>query len=383
MTDSDNAATAETVLPGQEVTTPELAPLDFTTILNKDTGVYYYNVKPEEKIEDSSKITDWTRAKDKNDNADDFTELAPEDLIRVYLAYTVPAGSLNTTNPTARYRLPDSIRLSDKQIEAINKAENGISSQYDDKDKHDAALGAEAIEGTRRPDQDIDEYLRKNSEDGQEYINATVKAENVFNDKTGEYEGQDLIFTFTPYTIEKNQVVYDASGEMTKSGENVGGWFTFDMTTDQVEWGEAVVSSIKTGEETEGESEEAEDIETENVEVDNTAEQADEGTGAEAEENPDKEKTTDVQETAEDTEQEKTSAEETTTSGNKGSSSVIERSERSADIVFVKEGYDVDNNRIEEIATTLKLVEEKEVENSLGNAGSIRRRLQNHNGIHR
>ena len=242
------------------------------------------------------------------------------------MAYTVPAGSLNTTIPTARYRLPDSIRLSDKQIEAINKAENGISSQYDDKDKHDAALGAEAIEGTRRPDQDIDEYLRKNSEDGQEYINATVKAENVFNDKTGEYEGQDLIFTFTPYTIEKNQVVYDTSGEMTKSGENVRGWFTFDMTTDQVEWGEAVVSSIKTGEETEGESEEAEDIETENVEVDNTAEQ------------------------------EKTSAEETTTSGNKGSSSVIERSERSADIVFVKEGYDVDNNRIEEIATTLKLV---------------------------
>ena len=335
LTDSDNAATAETVLPGQEVTTPELAPLDFTTILNKDTGVYYYSVKPEEKIEDSSKITDWTRAKDKNDNADDFTELASEDLIRVYLAYTVPAGSLNTTNPTARYRLPDSIRLSDKQIEAINKAENGISSQYDDKDKHDAALGAEAIEGTRRPDQDIDEYLRKNSEDGQEYINATVKAENVFNDKTGEYEGQDLIFTFTPYTIEKNQVVYDTSGEMTKSGENVRGWFTFDMTTDQVEWGEAVVSSIKTGEETEGESEEAEDIETENVEVDNTAEQ------------------------------EKTSAEETTTSGNKGSSSVIERSERSADIVLVKEGYDVDNNRIEEIATTLKLVEEKEVENSL------------------
>ena len=104
LTDSDNAATAETVLPGQEVTTPELAPLDFTTILNKDTGVYYYSVKPEEKIEDSSKITDWIRAKDKNDNADDFTELASEDLIRVYLAYTVPAGSLNTTNPTARYR---------------------------------------------------------------------------------------------------------------------------------------------------------------------------------------------------------------------------------------------------------------------------------------
>ena len=45
LTDADNAGTAETILPEQEqeALVPELAPLDFRTILNKKTGVYYYH----------------------------------------------------------------------------------------------------------------------------------------------------------------------------------------------------------------------------------------------------------------------------------------------------------------------------------------------------
>lgn len=342
LTDADNAGTAETILPEQEqeAMVPELAPLDFRTILNKKTGVYYYHVKPEEKVEDSSQITDWTRAKDNNSNGDDSTELTSDDLIRVYLSYTIPGGSLNTTNPTARYRLPGSIRLSDNQIKAINKAENGISRQYDDKDKHDEALGAEAIEGTRRPDQDIDDYLEKN---GQEYISATVKAENVFNDETGEYEGQDLIFTFAPYTVEKNQNVYDAAGEKTKSGEKVHGWFTFDLTTDQVEWGEPTITRTETSEadeKTEGENTEAENADADNTEAENADAVNTEPENAEAENDE-----------ADNT------AEETVTADSKATSTIIERSERTAEIEFVVE----ENDKVE---TTLKLVEEKETENT-------------------
>lgn len=345
LTDSDNANTADTVLPEQEAMVPELDPLDFRTILNKSTGIYYYKVKPEEKVEDSSQITDWTRAKDKKDSADDCTELASDDLIRVYLSYTIPGGSLNTTNPTARYRLPDSIRLSDNQIKAINKAENGISRQFDDKDKHDDFLGAEAIEGTRRPDQDIDDYLEKN---GQEYISATVKAENVHNDSTGEYEGQDLIFTFTPYTVEKNQNVYDAAGEKTNSGEKVRGWFTFDMTTDQVEWGEAAIIRTESKEEnenTEVENAEAENAEAENAEAENAETENVEAEKAEAEK-------AEVENVGDDN-----AAEEAVTADSRELSTVIERSERTADIEFVVE----ENDKVE---TTLKLVEEKEIENT-------------------
>lgn len=391
LTDADNAENAETILqeqeqeqePEQEAMVPELDPLDFRTILNKKTGVYYYHVKPEETVEDSSQITDWTRAKDNNSNGDDSTELTSDDLIRVYLSYTIPGGSLNTTNPTARYRLPGSIRLSDNQIKAINKAENGISRQYDDKDKHDEALGAEAIEGTRRPDQDIDDYLEKN---GQEYISATVKAENVFNDETGEYEGQDLIFTFAPYTVEKNQDIYDAAGEKTKSGEKVHGWFTFDLTTDQVEWGEPTITRTETGEadeKTEDENTEAENADADNTdadnteaekaEADNTTEQEGEKTLTETKEVSEADESPNTLETAENAEQEAIQANETSATqetksvDNKEPTTVIERSERSADIVFVKEGHDVDNNPIEKIATTLKLVEETKVEESTSN----------------
>ena len=56
--------------------------------------------------------------------------------------------------------------------------------------------------------------------EAQEFISATVRVENVYGTEGGSGEengtailGQSLIFTFSPYTIEKNQHTYDASGQ--------------------------------------------------------------------------------------------------------------------------------------------------------------------------
>ena len=165
-------------------------------MLTSSTGIYYYHKDPEADAEtdaatddkttpvSSAEITDWKPV-------EEDTILAPEDLIRVYLRYSVPAGQLNSTNTLARYRLPENLVLSEEQVTAINKTENGISAQYMDYDTlevkdpaaHEEFLGVEAIEGARTPDQDMDEYLAGISGpegDAREYISATVKVENVY-----------------------------------------------------------------------------------------------------------------------------------------------------------------------------------------------------------
>ena len=259
---------------------PALEPVDFNTVLTSSTGIYYYHKDTKADVETdadaeednkttpvtSAEITDW-------EPVEEGTVLGSEDLIRVYLRYSVPAGKLNETNTVARYRLPENLVLSDEQITAINKAENGISAQYMDyatlevKDPvaHEESLGIEAIEGTRTPDQDVDEYFAGISTsvgDAREYISAIVKVENIYETDdtderyegaTADYEngdhadngedgsegtwlGQDLIFTFTPYTVEKNQHKYDLSGQQTKTGEDVDGWLTLDFNMSQVKW---------------------------------------------------------------------------------------------------------------------------------------------------
>ncbi|MDO5476826.1 MAG: hypothetical protein Q4F43_06910, partial [Eubacteriales bacterium] len=123
--EAGNAAagnTAENGLPSDSYV-PPLNALDFDTVLDQGTGVYAYAVSEGEVVEDSGLITDWKKV-DRN------TELSPSDLIRVYLSYTIPAGSLNETNPTARYRMPSSLHLTDSQVEGINAIENGIAAQY-------------------------------------------------------------------------------------------------------------------------------------------------------------------------------------------------------------------------------------------------------------
>ena len=248
LTDDSSAAATTGVLPEtieeeklSEGYVPALDPLNIDAVLTKKTGFYYYHAEDnDETPANSEEIDSWKKLKE-----DDPEFLAPADLVRAYFAYTIPAGSLNETNQIARYRLPANLHLTDDQIIAINKTENGVAGQfvnYDtleimDSDKYDLYLGAEAIEGKRTPDQTL-------SDGAKEYISAVVKAENVYDEeglygKKGAYLGQDLIFIFTPYTIEKNQNTYDSEGNPTAAGEKVTGWFAFDFNMDQVDWTEA------------------------------------------------------------------------------------------------------------------------------------------------
>ena len=65
--------------------------------------------------------------------------------------------------------------------------------------------------------------------------------ENVFDDEglygeKGAYLGQDLIFIFTPYSIEKNQTTYNADGDPVSAGEKITGWFACDFNMSQIDW---------------------------------------------------------------------------------------------------------------------------------------------------
>lgn len=197
---------------------PELDPLNMDAMLNDHTDVYYYHANDGEEIPaDSAEITDWAQVQKD-------TKLASSDLVRLYFAYTIPAGSLNETNPTARYRLPDNIRLTDEQIRAINKYQNGFAAEYDKSSaEYKKYLGAEAIEGSRRPDEQL-----KGGAD--EYISAVVRVE-----KTSD-GGQELVFTFVPYSIEKNQDTFDADGNVISAGEKITGWFACDLALSQIDW---------------------------------------------------------------------------------------------------------------------------------------------------
>lgn len=79
---------------------PELDPVVLESLFGKHTGFYYYHPEEgEELLASSTEITDWQELKDD-------TVLASGDLVRMYLQYSIPAGSLNLTNTVTRYRLP-------------------------------------------------------------------------------------------------------------------------------------------------------------------------------------------------------------------------------------------------------------------------------------
>ena len=233
---SDSDAAAEEAQSDSYV--PKLDLLDMDAVLNGHTDFYYYHAEEGEEVPASStEITDWRKV-----GAE--TELKSTDLVKIYLAYTIPAGSLNETNPSARYRLPSNIHLSDKQIDAMNQYENGIAAGYrnsgsasdasdtDEKGKEEENyqkyLGAEAVEGDRRPD----EKLRDGT---QEYISAVVRAENVYDDN-GLFLGQDLIFTFVPYSVDKNRNKYNADKTLVSAGKKITGWFACDLRLNQIDW---------------------------------------------------------------------------------------------------------------------------------------------------
>ena len=262
-TAAGTASTGFDAATSEDAFVPQLEPIFFEQLLTKDTGIYYYHAKEGEEVpENSADIADWKRV-------DDNTELAPADLLRVYLRYTIPAGALNATNDIARYRLPSNLHLTDQQMEAINTTVNGIANQYvnldtleiTDTERYNTYLGIEATEGNRKPSDNIDEYFTDHPNlEGQEYINAVVRAENVFDETTEEYLGQDLVFTFTPYTVQENQHEYDAEGQPTKAGQKVNGWLCFDLHMDQIDWSEPVISTI------EDPAAPAQDVATENTE---------------------------------------------------------------------------------------------------------------------
>ena len=263
---------------------PVLDELDFDTLLNKFTGIYYSRPDDTGSADDGSADTgsaddgsaDAGSADDGSadtgsgsdadtesggtdtsaktgeareaaawNRADRHTELTESDKLTLYLAYTVPAGSLNETNQTARYRLPANVRLTDEQVNSINTTVNGITAQYVsydtleilDQEMYEKYLGIEAVEGTRAPSDDLSEYLADHG--GQEFISATVKVENVYDEETGALKAQEMVFTFAPYTIQKNQHQYDTEGQPIKAGEEVKGWLAVEIGTEQIEWEEA------------------------------------------------------------------------------------------------------------------------------------------------
>ena len=231
---------------------PVLDELNFDTLLNKHTGIYYSRlagtdsaVDNETNGADAAKNTGEPQEAAAWNRIDKHTELKESDNLRLYLAYTIPAGSLNETNQTARYSLPQNIRLTDEQIDEINTTVNGIAGQYVsydtleilDQEMYGKYLGIEAVEGTRTPADNLDEYLA--NYEGQEFISATVKVENVFDENTGFLKAQDLVFAFAPYTIQKNQHQYDFEGQPIKAGEEVSGWLAIDVSTEQIDWEKA------------------------------------------------------------------------------------------------------------------------------------------------
>ena len=328
---------------------PQLDSIYFDAVLNNHTAFYYFHPEEGEEVPaNSADITSW-KLVDKN------TELAPTDLVKAYLSYTIPAGSLNETNQIARYRLPANIHLTDDQIIAINNNENGIAAGYvdpstntvldEDAVNYHKYLGAEAVEGTRRPDQDS----RNAGEDGfgdtaQEYISATVKAENVFDEEglygeKGAYLGQDLIFVFSPYTIEKNQTTYDTAGNPTAKGEKVTGWFAVDLNMEQIDWVEEETREEQIGQVTEEPaSEQADQIGEEPV-SDQTEQSA--------------------EETAPDQIDQSTDEVGQSENTNKTINIIRTTIVKSAEIIFAEENKDV---KASEISRRLKLVEYTERE---------------------
>ncbi len=359
---------------------PVLDQLNFARILNKKTAIYYSHAADQtdgsadnqtDGSEDGAEAALFdTAAQDGQeaelslsegtapDPAADWkkvnkdTELAPADLLRVYLAYTIPAGELNETNAVARYRLPSGLHLTDDQIRSINTTVNGIAAQYVDYDKleildveaYNKYLGIEAVEGTRRPSDDIREYLEKN--DQEEYISATVKAENVYNEISGELEGQDLIFTFATYTVMKNRHEYDAEGKPVKAGEKVRGWVCLDLTTDQVDW----ETSQITTEEIEGE------VTPEGTGQEEAQEPTEEAADSETQEDAaalETEKTEEVTADAEKPEADTEAEAETSDTAAGKTVTIRQVEEKTAEIVFVEEDRELG---IDEISSKLKMI---------------------------
>ena len=403
LTNADNSTTALTSSADTNQYIPQLDAVDFNTVLNNHTGIYYHHVADEDTVEDSSAIPaeDWNRIPNNidcmNDDMEDV-ELGSKDLLRVYLSYTIPAGSLNATNPVARYRLPSNLHLTDPQVKAINENVNGLAGQYvdmstleiTDPDKYNAYLGVEAVEGTRRPDEAVEDYLAeqarkagKDANDAAEYISAVVRVENVYDadglyGEKDAYLGQDLIFTFAPYSIEKNQHEYDSTGKPTKAGEEIKGWFTFDLNMGQVDFEEPEIttSTIETSDiednvDGDSESRHSEDENTEENHAENVQTEDDHNgddlTKEDSIEDGHKDESNEENHSVNNTTVDVNNADNESSEDGKADDNqdhvvTIERAERTAEIIFVEEKWDGKDEKTDQISTTLTAVEETVLE---------------------
>ena len=124
----------------------------------------------------------WTRVDEK-----DIAEVRATDTVRLYYAYTIPAGTLDASNAEYRFPIPSNVRLTDEQTEANNEMNDG--------------RGAQVLEGTRTPDE---------TPAGPEDVSAWINIENIYDDLEAEHPvllEQDVVLTFDEYTIEKNNLI--------------------------------------------------------------------------------------------------------------------------------------------------------------------------------
>ena len=153
----------------------------------------------------------WIRTDEK-----EAAEIGAGDTVRLYYAYTIPAGTLQEENAVIRYALPANVRLRDEQIEEVNAMNKG--------------RGAQAVEGARTPDLDSS---------GEEFVSAWIQFENIYddvNDKDPVLKEQDIVLTFDKYSIEKNRKTCDENGNLLSRGEEIRGFFCVDVTADQIQF---------------------------------------------------------------------------------------------------------------------------------------------------
>lgn len=220
---ADGDTVEEPDMSGQSQTEDPLsAPVSLADHLTGETAVYYSRMEGasgEDVQESEGLYGGWNRL-------EKDTVLTPADKVRVYFAYQIPAGVLNESNNRAGYMLPAQLLLSSSRINEVNNYENGFAAGLQNNDEKTGFLGAEAVEGNRRPDEE--------QPDGtEEYISAIVNVENI-SDEEGKVSGQELIFKFLPYTVEKNSDVYDEEGVLTSKGEAVSGYFSLDYTVEEI-----------------------------------------------------------------------------------------------------------------------------------------------------
>ena len=204
------------------------------------------------------------------------------------------------------------------------------------------------MEGDRTPDQQL-------AEGAQEYISAVVRAENVF--ENGRCIGQDLIFTFVPYTIEKNQNIFDAEQNLLSAGETVTGWFACDFSLDQIDWEEE-----ENGQEADQDADDPDitDVSDPDMNIEEETEQTvlDTGTGDESFEN---ETIEEPGQTAEENETADIQTEDDADDRVDADYRAEKIVRKTADFIFVEKN---EEENIVEISRSLKLVEKSSDEES-------------------